>query len=145
MPPSFKKAVNPNPLLYPGPGDIDALTESKTFEFTSLNVTFGDDFTMPEGYSRIIRMIFDPGVGAFISLTSQRAKQDIVSEFNTLGVNNGVLELGTKDLNDDVIKYRVTLFSQGIITAAVWNGVSREDVPANPLPYKHTLTLVYGR
>lgn len=145
MQPAYKKYVNPNPVPYPGPGDIDALTETKTFEVTALNQSFSDQFTMPEGYSRIVAVTFDPNAGAFISLKSQRAKQDIMANFNTLGIGNGIFYLGTKDLNDDVINYSMTFFSQGNIAAAIWTGAVRQDVPTIALPYKHSLTLIYGR
>lgn len=142
----YKKVLDPDVMPFMGPGDIDALTESKTFEVTALNQSFADVFTMPEGYSRIILVIFDPTVGVFINLKSQRAKQDILNGFNTLGAGIGFLPLGTKDLDDDVINYSMEFFSQGRIAAAVTPvPPAVVQVPANPLPFQHTLTLVYGR
>ena len=143
--PGGLRNLNPSVMPWLGAGDIDALTESKSFEVTALNQTFTDIFTVPDGYSKVVPMIFDPTVGSFISLKSQRAKQDILLDFSTLGAGIGIIPLGTKNLQDDVLVYTMNFSSQGRISAAIWNGATSVQFPENPLPYKHTLTLIYGR
>lgn len=115
---------------------LDVLTESQTFSIAAVPQTGSGTYTMPDGYSRVIAMRFDPGFGVLLTLKSQRAKQNIITDFNTLG-NDGLVMLNNKALQDDVINFSYTAFSQGKLVAS--------GVYAYSLPYNFTLTLFYGR
>ena len=115
---------------------LDALTESQTFSIAAIPQTGSSTYTMPDGYKRILAMRFDPSFGVLITLRSQRAKQNIITDFNTLG-NEGFVMLNNKALQDDVINFSYNAFSQGkLVYTAVY---------AYALPYNFTLTLFYGR
>lgn len=115
---------------------LDLLTESQTFSIAAIPQTGSGTYTMPDGYKRIVAMRFDPEFGVLITLRSQRAKQNIVTDFNTLG-SEGLIILNNKALQDDVINFSYSAFSQGKLVAA--------GVQAYALPYNFTLTLFYGR
>jgi len=128
-----------------GIGELECLTESKTFNITVLNQVESDVFTMPQGYATLVGIIYDPSVGAFIDIRSQRARQDILLGFNTLGAGLGFLSLENRQLEQDVLNYRLEFFSLGKISAAYWNGAAGVNVTENQLPFKHTVTMIYGR
>lgn len=115
---------------------LDLLTESQTFSIAAIPQTGSGTYTMPDGYKRIVAMRFDPEFGVLITLRSQRAKQNIVTDFNTLG-SEGLIMLNNKALQDDVINFSYSAFSQGKLVAS--------GVQAYALPYNFTLTLFYGR
>lgn len=115
---------------------LDVLTESQTFSIAAVPQTGSGTYTMPDGYTRIVAMRFDPGFGVLLTLRSQRAKQNIVTDFNTLG-QDGLVMLNNKALQDDVINFSYSAFSQGKLVAA--------GIYAYALPYNFTLTLFYGR
>lgn len=117
-------------------GTLDALTESQTFSIAAIPQAGSGTYTMPAGYTRILAMRFDPDFGVLLTLKSQRAKQNIVTDFNTLG-KDGLVVLNNKALEDDVINFSYSAFSQGKLVAA--------GVYAYALPYNFTLTLFYGR
>ena len=119
-----------------GQAALDVLTESQTFSIAAIPQTGSGTYTMPDGYSRIKAIRFDPGMGVLITLRSQRAKQNILTDFNTFGAE-GMIELNNKALMDDVINFSYSAFNQGKLVASA--------VYAYALPYNFTLTLFYAR
>lgn len=115
---------------------LDVLTESQTFSIAAIPQTGSSTYTMPDGYRRIVAMRFDPDFGVLLTLRSQRAKQNIITDFNTFG-KDGFVMLNNKALEDDVINFSYSAFSQGKLVASA--------VYAYTLPYNFTLTLFYGR
>jgi hypothetical protein len=115
---------------------LDALTESQTFSIAAIPQTGSGTYTMSDGYRRILAMRFDPDFGVLITLRSQRARQNIVTDFNTFG-KEGFIILNNKALQDDVINFSYSAFSQGPLVAS--------GVYKYALPYNFTLTLFYGR
>lgn len=115
---------------------LDLLTESQTFSIAAIPQTGSGTYTMPDGYKRIVAMRFDPDFGVLLTLRSQRAKQNIVTDFNTFG-KEGLIFLNNKALEDDVINFSYSAFSQGPLVAS---GVYKYT-----LPYNFTFTLFYGR
>lgn len=119
-----------------GIGSLETLTESQTFSIAAIPQTGSGTYTMPDGFSRIAAIRFDPGMGVLITLRSQRAKQNILTDFNTFG-SEGFITLNNKALQDDVINFSYSAFHQGKLVASA--------VYAYTLPYNFTLTLFYGR
>ena len=119
-----------------GQAALDVLTESQTFSIAAIPQTGSGTYTMPDGYSRIKAIRFDPDIGVLITLRSQRAKQNILTDFNTFGAE-GMIELNNKALMDDVINFSYSAFNQGKLVASA--------VYAYTLPYNFTLTLFYAR
>jgi len=119
-----------------GMATLDVLTESQTFSIAAIPQTGSGTYTMPDGYRRIVAMRFDPDFGVLLTLRSQRAKQNIITDFNTFG-KEGFIVLNNKALQDDVINFSYSAFSQGPLVASA--------VYKYTLPYNFTLTLFYGR
>lgn len=117
-------------------GQLDLLTEAQTFSIAAIPQTGSGTYTMPDGYRRVAAMRFDPDFGCLITLKSQRAKQNILTDFNTFG-KEGFIWLQNKALQDDVLNFSYSAFSQGPLVAS---GVYKYT-----LPYNFTFTLFYGR
>ena len=119
-----------------GQAALDVLTESQTFSIAAIPQTGSGTYTMPDGYSRVHAMRFDPCVGVLLTLRSQRAKQNILTDFNTFGTEGYVI-LSNKGLQDDVLNFSYSAFNQGRLVAS--------GVYAMTLPYNFTFTLFYAR
>lgn len=116
--------------------ELNLLTEAQTFSIAAIPQTGSGTYTMPAGYRKVVAVRFDPDFGALVTLKSQRAKQNIFTDFNTFG-KDGIIWLNNEALQDDVLNFSYSAFSQGPLVAS---GVYKYT-----LPYNFTFTLFYGR
>lgn len=116
--------------------ELNLLTEAQTFSIAAIPQTGSGTYTMPDGYRKVVAIRFDPDFGVLLTLKSQRAKQNILTDFNTFG-KEGMIWLNNESLQDDVLNFSYSAFSQGPLVASA--------VYKYTLPYNFTFTLFYGR
>lgn len=90
-----------------------SLSASSTY--TAAGNTGTMQFVVPDGYSRLTGIYFDPAKNLSVVLTSQKANKNILNGFSTMiGTALGYLPLKTNALENDIIILQWTA-----LTAAV--------------------------
>lgn len=111
-------------------GIVDVQLESQSVTATAYGDKFNLSYTIPENYSRVAGMYFNPAVSALITLRSQRAQKNILTGFNTGIGTFGWIELMNKALANDILNMSIE------IVVNPFGGA-----PAFPFPL--TFTLAY--
>lgn len=66
-------------------------------------------FNVPAGYSKVVGMFFNPARNFLVTLSSQKADNNILNGFSTLIGNYGYTEFMTDALATDVLSLQTTL------------------------------------
>ena len=66
-------------------------------------------YNMPAGYTKTIGMFFNPAVNFLVTLSSQKADNNLLQGFSTLIGNYGYIELYNDTLPTDVLSLQTTL------------------------------------
>lgn len=66
-------------------------------------------FNVPAGYSKVVGMFFNPARNFLVTLSSQKADNNILNGFSTLIGNYGYIEFMTDALATDVLSLQTTL------------------------------------
>lgn len=62
-------------------------------------------FTIPEGFSVIDEIIFNPEKTTILTLYSQKLNANILEQFNTrIGTNNGRIKIGARNVPNDNLR-----------------------------------------
>lgn len=82
---------------------------SQADTFTAAGDTGSMQFVVPDGYSKLEGIYFNPAFDLAFTLTSQKANKNITNNFSTaIGTAQGWLPLKTQALENDIITLQWT-------------------------------------
>ena len=108
-------------------GIIQRRTESQGVSVTGLGFKTTLSYTMPEGYTRLAGIFFNPAFDILLTLRSQRAQTNILTNFSTAIGNYGWLPSYTKQLQTDILNLSLEVLA----------------MPGVGFPYTVTFSLAY--
>lgn len=110
-------------------GIIRRKYESQGASITGLNQKSTFSYTMPAGYSRVAGVFFNPALDFLLTLRSQRAQDNLLTNFSTIVGNYGFVPLYNEGLETDVLNLSWEYLSGGVVPPG--------------FPFINTFTLAY--
>jgi len=75
---------------------------SQSIDLAAVNDTFVFRFVVPDGYTKLDEVIFDPDKNVLLTLQSQKARQNVLDSFSTrIGSALGIINPGLKGIPND--------------------------------------------